>query len=88
MIKRRLVPPGSDEWRERAACAGHDTAAFFDLSRADEAIAVCATCPVIAACRATADHFERGLWPTWLAGVWAGERPSERLRRRRAARGA
>lgn len=47
----------SGDWRRQARCAGMNTELFFAIHAGDltpEARAICATCPVKAACRAEA----------------------------------
>jgi hypothetical protein len=74
------------DWHDRAACTAPDVdpELFFDADRAEEAIAICGSCPVIVMCRAEADLLEgqRGL--PFLSGVWAGETVTQRWRRRRS----
>ena len=67
-------------WRALAACKGMDPERFFpypnDEKTRDEALAVCARCPVTRACEEFAD--ETGA----ADGVWAGRlREQERLKR-------
>jgi WhiB family transcriptional regulator, redox-sensing transcriptional regulator len=69
------------EWMDDAACVGMDDRLFFDDQYNDyaEAAAVCAACPVRAACLAYAlnnciDH-----------GFWGGTTGKERNRTRRQA---
>lgn len=52
------------DWQERAVCVEKDPEMFFDPARYDEALTVCAGCPVRAQCR----EFGKGLGP----GVWGG----------------
>ena len=63
-------------WRDRAACRGTNPTLFYDLHPAavDAATAVCAACPVRAACltHAIAAGEEYGVW----GGLAAGERPT------------
>lgn len=66
----------SDGWQAQARCRGHDAALFFGpnrfepkqerLDREAQAKAVCATCPVVSACR------EHALRSGELYGVWGG----------------
>jgi WhiB family transcriptional regulator, redox-sensing transcriptional regulator len=70
-------------WRNRAACLGEDLDLFFPLpgpaapAAVEKARAICARCPVPAACLAFAqDH-------VITSGVWGGLTPEERARRRR-----
>lgn len=46
------MTPSKTDWQDQAACRGVDTAVFFPVSEADadEAKAICATCPVAEAC--------------------------------------
>jgi hypothetical protein len=55
-----------------------------DASMFEQAKAICAAYPVIADCRAMTDRAERGLSQPYLDGVFAGESPLERVRRRRS----
>ena len=61
-------------WMSRAACRGHDQAAFFPErgEKLDVARAICASCPVVDECRAfaTAD--------VNLSGVWGGTSAKQR----------
>lgn len=85
------------DWRTRAACqharpiydAAYDlhptTPAGRDAIRT--AVAICVTqCPVIKKCRDMADRIELGPMGSCgerlTYGIWSGERPSERIRRR------
>ncbi len=81
--------PG-DDWRVDAECRGMHPAAFYRnrdsayasnaaLEPADEAVAVCARCPVRPQCLATATRDDE----RW--GVWGGTTPSQRRRGRRRA---
>ncbi|PRY46608.1 WhiB family transcriptional regulator [Umezawaea tangerina] len=49
LFGRSGQPPA---WRSQAACAGQDTEEFFDPQHAEEVMAVCLGCPVLAECRA------------------------------------
>jgi WhiB family transcriptional regulator, redox-sensing transcriptional regulator len=63
-------------WRKRAACRGIDPEVFFPVTDedAEEAKAICATCPVREACLEYAlAHRER-------EGVWGGATERERRR--------
>jgi WhiB family transcriptional regulator, redox-sensing transcriptional regulator len=63
-------------WRKRAACRGIDPEMFFPVTDedAEEAKAICATCPVREACLEYAlAHRER-------EGVWGGATERERRR--------
>jgi WhiB family redox-sensing transcriptional regulator len=66
-------------WRDAAACAGTDPERFFSADPVEtaEALRLCATCPVQAACRTHAESTPE------YAGVWGGIDLDER---RRAAR--
>ncbi|MDO4888140.1 MAG: WhiB family transcriptional regulator [Actinomycetaceae bacterium] len=74
-------------WAQNASCAQADPDMFFpvDLNQHTyaPALAVCASCPVIAECRAYADAFEGKTRPQSLYGVWGGETPNGRYTRRR-----
>jgi WhiB family redox-sensing transcriptional regulator len=79
------------DWQRHAACRDMDLEVFFhpdgerDPSRARRvayAKAICADCPVVAACRSWAHRVEEPY------GIWGGEGEDERralLRRRRSA---
>ncbi len=63
------------EWQQQGACRGHDTELFFHpegergprrANREAAAKAVCATCPVLAACR------EHALSVREPYGIWGG----------------
>jgi len=69
----------SPAWAEHAACAGQ-TDIFFGgptesdrerLDRERQALAVCATCPVVLPCREHAHQFRE-------AGIWGGESEYQR----------
>lgn len=69
-------------WMDHAACADENPDLFF-VERgvnADEAKAICATCPVRAACLAYA------LATNQLHGIWGGLSEKERKRLRAARR--
>lgn len=74
----RIRPPA---WMERAACIGREPDLFFGTEtgpgKAAAAKRICASCPVVAECRAFADA-------EGLLGVWGGTTTKER---RAAARG-
>lgn len=66
-------------WQERARCADPDVnpAIFHDESRYDQALAVCADCPVIAQCR----EFGKGQGPGVYGGrIQRGQPPLHSLR--------
>lgn len=82
------------DWASRAACAGVDPELFFpdagqgqirDYTRAR---AICSRCPVLTDCRDWNDRMERG--KSWTAlrecGMYHGETPWERIKRRRQER--
>lgn len=73
------LPPATDDWMELAACKGK-TGLFFGIAgerperrarREASARRVCAACPVIAECRATARANREN-------GFWGGESEEER----------
>lgn len=70
------------DWRARAACKGHPTELWFPISAvpSKEALDICASCPVKAACLAKA------VSTPWLAGVWGGSTQPERDTARRLQR--
>lgn len=72
-----------DNWRDRAACLGQDTALFFPEDEADAtaALAICAVCPVRSEC------LEWALDSRQDDGVWGATvgRDRVRLRRQRQA---
>ena len=76
--------PGGEQWRERAACAGHDPELFFGTGAAvSTAKKICRGCPVTAECLDYALAREAG---RTTHGVWGGKSADERaaiLRRRR-----
>ena len=64
----------SDDWRASAACRKAGPGVFYDPALAARAKLICATCPVLRACR------------TWVLshpdeqGVWGGWTEADRLR--------
>lgn len=68
--------PESTAFFADAACQGEETSVFFPVSDtfADEAKAICATCPVAEACLEYAIATRQG------DGVWGGLTASERHR--------
>ncbi len=80
------------DFQARGACRDHDPELFFPVSEAaanaaqiERAKAVCADCPVIAACRAFAlDHGAEGIW----GGMTEDERRAVRARENRAVAAA
>jgi WhiB family redox-sensing transcriptional regulator len=78
-----LIESGDDRsWRERAACTGIDPDLFFPErgDRTEPAKAVCATCPVVAPCLASALREHESF------GVFGGTSERERKAIRRAIR--
>lgn len=78
---------GTYDWRDLGRCRGLDPAIFHpdeeDELAVDEAKAICATCPVVDACR------EHAISRREKFGVWGGTTWRERrriIRRRRARR--
>ena len=65
-------------WLERAACRGMPVDLFFEAP-VEEAVAVCRSCEVIAACDAVA----RGTRTEY--GVWGGQDRERSGKRRRVA---
>ena len=71
------------DWRDRAACAGIDTALFFPANegparvaaKVERAKAICRDCPVVDACHAYIMATEE---PAHRHGIWAGLTPKER----------
>jgi hypothetical protein len=80
---------------EHAACTGIDAftsveASYPRNSAAKKLKEICHTCPVMKECREVSDHIEAIFGchvstSNFLLGVWGGETPVERVRRRRAA---
>ena len=62
------IAPTSLVWLKQAACAGMDTALFFDKATADQAIAVCESCPVALDCLRYAKERR------FVVGVFGGEK--------------
>ncbi|MGH9155841.1 MAG: WhiB family transcriptional regulator [Acidimicrobiales bacterium] len=75
----------TQDWRAQAACRNRDVEIFFPTGDGEDAAApakaICATCPVRAAC------LEWALDTRQEEGVWGGlsETDRRRLRRRRQA---
>ncbi|MGH8915463.1 MAG: WhiB family transcriptional regulator [Acidimicrobiia bacterium] len=70
------------DWRNRAACAGHNHALFFPVGDLDEvrvtrAREICMTCPVAEEC------LEYALETNQRAGIWGGTTEEERKSLRR-----
>lgn len=73
----------TQRWMARAACAGHDTQVWFSEDPGGvyrQARAVCADCPVRAAC------LDWALATKVDYGLWGGLNPDERRRIRRRRR--
>lgn len=72
--------------KETLPCVGLDELFFPDKNSEQayaEAVSVCADCRFVAECRELADEFEQGKnTPYGLFGVWGGETPTGRARRR------
>lgn len=66
-------------WADQAACVGQPTAVFFPRDTGpqayDQALAVCARCPVRAEC------LDYALRTRQVDGMWGGVLPGERYRR-------
>jgi WhiB family redox-sensing transcriptional regulator len=73
-----------DDWRDRAACLGQDTALFFPDEEGDAsaALAICAVCPVRSEC------LEWALASRQDDGVWGGLTGRDRVRLRRQRQAA
>src|SRR5689334_22384794 len=87
LMSRKATEAAPDtDFFEDAACQGADTSVFFPVSDtyADEAKAICATCPVAEQCLeyAVATHQADGVW----GGMTALERHRLVRRRQRVAR--
>jgi WhiB family redox-sensing transcriptional regulator len=87
-VLKKVTPisaPTTAIWRKQAACRGIDPEVFYPETdeQAEEAKAVCATCPVRQAC------LEHALAHREREGVWGGTTERERRRihrqRRRSA---
>jgi hypothetical protein len=74
------------EWADQALCRELPLEAFFDPRMATVAVAACHRCPVVHACRHWTDQTEGRTPLNALAGVFGGETPRQRYRRRRDAR--
>ncbi len=85
--------------QQEGACVGSPREWFFPLSSgarssgADrstnlmkQGVRVCQTqCPVMAECREFGDYLEKNRTnKTWVFGVWGGEAPADRIKRRKA----
>ena len=75
-------PPAT--WQADAACQDLPLDVFFPygLDAYEDARAVCGRCEVIEECRAMVDRAEGGLPRGYISGMFAGESPTERIRRR------
>jgi WhiB family transcriptional regulator, redox-sensing transcriptional regulator len=74
-----LTPPS---WMQQAACASHDDPDLWfpehgQDERQEEALRICATCPVRIACLA----YVRSMPPQ--PGIWGGTTEDDRIRERR-----
>lgn len=80
--------PEEDIMAARGKCSGTRHDGFTNLSRDNsehrrEALAMCARCPVQRECRIVADYLDEHLGDfELLTGIWAGEGPAARERRR------
>jgi hypothetical protein len=74
--------PQSDEWRDFAACSTVDPEIFFpkpgDRRVAEQARAVCASCPVRRKCLTDILRAEGGRGPENRHGVVGGKSPKQR----------
>ncbi len=75
-------------WRDRAACLGMDPELWFpapsdELAR-QQALQVCARCPVIEDCRAEVTRRESGSPRAHVHGIYGGWTAAERQSMRRA----
>jgi WhiB family transcriptional regulator, redox-sensing transcriptional regulator len=73
---REVIAAMNLSWRSKAACQGLDPAIFYPASDedADEARAICASCPVREPC------LEYALANRERDGVWGGRTEKERRR--------
>lgn len=69
-------------WQADAACRGMDLDVFYSLTDDGPAKAICSRCTVVSECRDATDRAEDGVPRKFLFGVFAGETPLERWRRR------
>jgi transcription factor WhiB len=69
-----------------AACAGYPVEIFFPERGGSYVLAkvTCDRCAVVEECRREIDRAERELAEADVQGMYAGETPAERIRRRRA----
>jgi len=70
-------------WHDTGACRGLGPTLFFEEQHEIVAKSVCASCPVVAACREWAVSAGSGLY-----GVWGATSHRERIRIRKAQRRA
>lgn len=81
------VSPLERHVADNGACRG-ETDTFLptdsNMARIGRAKSICETCPVKRECRELIDHLEAEIVtsPAYYGGVWAGESPGERARRR------
>ena len=77
------------EWMDFAACIGFPVEVFFPDKGESyrEARALCARCQVLDRCRDAIDRMERDLSVSAIQGLYAGETPGERRRRRKPSSG-
>lgn len=76
--QRPTRPP---DWRDRAACRGHDWRTFFPATHGAallEPLAICAHCPVKQTCLETALANEDQQHRSYRAGIWGGTTPKQR----------
>ena len=82
--KTRALSRTAPSWMEEAACASHDDPDLWFAERGEEerrqeALDICATCPVRAACLA----YVLSMPPQ--SGIWGGTTEDQRARDRRRA---
>lgn len=83
--------PEEDVIAARGRCSGSQHDGFTDLSRGNsksrhEALDLCARCPVQEECRIVADYLDGHAGEfDLMTGIWAGEGPAARERRRTTA---
>lgn len=83
-----------EEALQAGACRGRPGRWFFpdagesgaNIELMNRGVRVCRTeCPVMGECRVVGDHIEDMATKNgWVWGVWGGERPFERIKRRKA----
>jgi hypothetical protein len=81
----RWIEPRSS-WQAFAACVGHELGVFYPEAHESyaQARSICSACLVLEDCRRFVDAAERRLPASAIYGFFAGESPSERIRRRRS----